>query len=549
MILRKFSSKINLNSNFTILDQSDSEDVINLVRSNLGFDKIKKRFPKKQTLADIFSLAINCDKSIEEIINKDYPHFIELLSEITLIKQEYSKFKKQNSMLDYDDLLLYLKSLLEENLDFRNYIHRTYKFIMVDEYQDTNKLQADLVVLLGGQTKNVMVVGDDSQSIYSFRGANFRNIMDFPKQFPDCKIIMLEENYRSTQSILNFTNEIIAHAKEKYPKVLFTKNDFGELPSLISAEDDNLQSKFVVDKILELREEGVALNDIAVLFRSGFMSYDLEIELNKAGIPFRKFGGLKFIETAHIKDLISYLRIINNPIDNISWFRVLLLLPGIGPVKAKRIIEIILQNSKQKNFKYQNLNLGKDKSEQIEKLFETLDKANSDSLHPADKLSLIIPHYETLLRNKYDDFHKRLKDLEIFQIISENYRSLNSFLDDLALEPPSSSVYDIANTGTENEFLTLSTIHSAKGLEWHSVFILSAVEGYFPSTYSAESVEDIEEERRLMYVACTRAKRNLFISFPLTMFDRGQGTIFTKVSRFLTPIDQKLFEEWTINEN
>jgi len=546
LILRKFANKIGLSSTFTILDQSDSEDVINLLRGNLGFDKNKRRFPKKQTLADIFSLAVNRQRSVEEIVREDYHHFIDSLDDILLLNKEYHEFKKRNSMLDYDDLLLTLKKLLIENEDFRKYIHRTYKYIMVDEFQDTNKLQADIVTLLGG-SRNIMVVGDDSQSIYSFRGANFKNIIDFPNQFKDAKLITIEENYRSTQAILNYTNEIIAHAKEKFPKVLFTKNSFGELPYLVSADSDNLQSKFIVDKVLELREEGIDLKEIAVLFRSGYLSFDLEIELNKVGIPFKKFGGMKFIETAHVKDLISLLRIINNPVDKISWFRVLQLLAGIGPKKARDIIDEIEKTSKTK-FDLQKFIRNKNYPENVLTLFETLTKSSKPSLTPSDRLSLIIPYYEPLLREKYDDFHKRLKDLEIFQMISENYRSLNSFLDDLALEPPSSSVYDIAASGNEEEFLTLSTIHSAKGLEWHSVFVISVVEGFFPSARSAESFDDIEEERRLMYVACTRAKRNLFITYPMTMFERGNGLIYTKISRFLSPINNQHFDEWVLNE-
>lgn len=547
LILRKFSSKIGLSSNFTILDQSDSEDVINLVRGNLGFDKNKRRFPKKQTLADIFSLSVNRQKPIEEIVDEDYHHFIDSLSEILQLYKEYAEFKKRNSMLDYDDLLLILKKLLEENDDFRKYIHRTYKYIMVDEFQDTNKLQADIVSLLGGSSRNIMVVGDDSQSIYSFRGANFKNIIDFPNQFKDAKLITIEENYRSTQAILNFTNEIIAHAKEKFPKVLYTKNSFGDLPYLVSADSDNLQSKFIVEKILELREEGIDLKEMSVLFRSGYLSFDLEIELNKAGIPFKKFGGMKFIETAHVKDVMSLLRIINNPTDKISWFRVLQLLAGIGPKKARDIIDDI-DKAPSAKFDFQKFIRDKSYPENVGSLFDTLFKSSKASLSPSDKLTILLPYYEPLLREKYDDFHKRLKDLEIFQMISENYRSLNSFLDDLALEPPSSSVYDIAASGNEEEFLTLSTIHSAKGLEWHSVFVISVVEGFFPSSRSAESFDDIEEERRLMYVACTRAKRNLFITYPMTLFERGNGLVFTKVSRFLSPINNEYFDEWVLNE-
>lgn len=548
LILRKFANKIGYPSNFTILDQSDAEDVINLIRTNLGYDKQKKRFPKKQTLYDIISLSINKQCSIEEIVALQYPQFLDFIDDIKIIQAEYEKFKKKNALLDYDDLLIKLKELLEKDEEFRKYIHRNYKYIMVDEYQDTNKLQAEIVKLLGGTSRNIMVVGDDSQSIYSFRGANFKNIMDFPKDFPDAKIITIEENYRSTQAILNFTNQIIALMKEKYPKVLYTKNEFGVLPQIIAAQNTTLESKFVVDKILDLREEGIALQDMAVLFRSGYISYDLEIELNKAGIPYRKFGGIKFIETAHIKDLISFLRILNNPIDKISWFRVLQLLSGIGPKKARTLTDEIEAAVNQNRFSFKSFLDNKNVPDSAFELFKLLHEASGKSLTPADKLSIILPYYEKILREKYDDFPKRLKDLEIFLTISERYRSLSSFLDDLALEPPTQSVYDIESPGSEDEFLTLSTIHSAKGLEWHSVFVIGVVEGFFPSTRSSETYEDLEEERRLLYVACTRAKRNLFISYPLVMFSRIEGLTYSKKSRFISPIDPEYYEEWIINE-
>ncbi len=548
-ILRKFAHKIGYPNNFTILDQSDAEDVINLIRTNLGYDKQKRRFPKKQTLYDIISLSINKQCSIEEIVALQYPHFMDFIDDIKIIKNEYENFKKKNALLDYDDLLVKFKELLEKDEEFRKFIHRNYKYIMVDEFQDTNKLQAEIIKLMGGASRNIMVVGDDSQSIYSFRGANFKNIIEFPKDFPDTKIITIEENYRSTQAILNFTNQIIALMREKYPKTLYTKNEFGELPAIVSAQNTTLESKFVVDKILDLREDGIALQDMAVLFRSGYISYDLEIELNKAGIPYRKFGGIKFIETAHIKDLISFLRILNNPIDKISWFRVLQLLSGIGPRKARALTDEIEEAVSKNRFSFKTFLNDKKLPDSVYQLFELLNESSGQSLTPSEKINIILPFYEKINKKKYDDFQKRLKDLEIFLAISEKYKSLSSFLDDLALEPPTQSVIDIESPGSEDEFLTLSTIHSAKGLEWHTVFVIGVVEGFFPSTRSSETFEDLEEERRLLYVACTRAKRNLFITYPLVMFSRFDGLTYSKKSRFIEPIDPQYYEEWIINED
>ncbi len=324
LTLRKYAKLIGIDSGFTILDQGDSQDVINLIRAQLDLVKLKKRFPNKQTINKIISLSINTGKKIEEILFEEYPHFAEHVEKINEIAKIYSAYKRKSELLDYDDLLVYLRDFLNDKTKSQT-LTSSIKYVMIDEFQDTNKLQADIVLGLAQHNNNIMVVGDDSQSVYSFRGANFKNIMNFPKLFPDVKIIMLEENYRSTQEVLDFGNHIIETAIEKYPKQLFTRKTSGELPAIISATTENMQSRFIVDRILELREENIPLNDIAVLFRSSFSSFDLEIELNKANIPYQKFGGMKFIETAHVKDVLAFLRIAENPKDVVSWYRVLLL--------------------------------------------------------------------------------------------------------------------------------------------------------------------------------------------------------------------------------
>ncbi len=418
---------------------------------------------------------------------------------------------------------------------------------MVDEYQDTNKLQADIVKGLCQYHNNVMVVGDDSQSIYSFRGANFKNIMDFPSLFKDVKIIKLEENYRSTQEILNFTNYIIETAIEKYPKFLYTKRTGGELPAIVSATNENMQSRFIVEKILELNEEGVPLKNIAVLFRASFFSFDLEIELNKANIPFLKFGGMKFIETAHVKDVLSFLRIAANPKDFVSWYRILLLHEGVGPRTAQRILDDIAQDKISLRI-HPEKKLDGTYKDNIYNLFVLLHDVHTKHKLPVEKTEVVLDYYDPLFKNKYDDFNKRKKDLEIFINIASNYRSLESFLSDMALEPPQDSVADVEETDKEREYLTLSTIHSAKGLEWHTVFIIHAIEGFFPSSQSYYSIEALEEERRLMYVASTRAKQNLFVSYPMNIFDRHNGLTFSKPSRFIEGIGETLADEWLIEE-
>ncbi len=547
LTLRKYAKAVGLDSSFTILDQGDCEDVINLIRSQAGFISKEKRFPNKQTLNKVFSLSVNTGRKVSEIIEENYPHFLDDLDKILQIQTVFYEYKRKNNLLDYDDLLVYLKDFLLEFGPAAKSLLSTIKFVMVDEYQDTNKLQADIVRGLCQINKNVMVVGDDSQSIYSFRGANFKNIIEFPKFFDNVKIIKLEENYRSVQPVLDFTNHIISNSIEKYEKNLYTRKNGGELPVIIATSSENLQSKFIVEKILDLREEGVSLKDIAVLFRSSFFSFDLEIELTKANIPFQKFGGMKFVETAHIKDVLAFLRIAANPKDVVSWYRVLLLHEGVGPKTAQKILDelatarltIKANPDSQTSFRY---------NDKIAGLFQILYKLHTGKELPSEKVQMIFDYYWPLFKDRYDDYNKRNKDLEIFHNISENYRSLDNLLADMAIEPIIDSVIDIDAPDKEEEFVTLSTIHSAKGLEWHSVFIIHAVEGYFPSSRSVENLDSLEEERRLMYVASTRAKQNLFVTYPMNMFDREAGMTLSKPSRFISEMKPELAEGWLLDE-
>jgi DNA helicase-2/ATP-dependent DNA helicase PcrA len=547
LTLRKYSKAAGLDPSFTILDQSDCEDVINLIRSQAGFISKEKRFPNKQTLNKVFSLNVNTSRRVEDIIEETYPHFLEQIDKILDIQKIFTEYKKRNNLLNYDDLLVYLKHFLYNLNPSTKSLLNSIKFVMVDEYQDTNKLQADIVLGLTQLNKNIMVVGDDSQAIYSFRGASFKNIIEFPKLFDDVKIVKLEENYRSIQPVLDFTNHIIKNSIEKYDKKLFTRKTGGALPQIIAASTENLQSKYIVEKILDLREEGVPLNDIAVLFRSSFFSFDLEIELTKANIPFQKFGGMKFVETAHIKDVLAFLRIASNPKDLVSWYRVLLLHEGVGPKTAQKILDelatarltIKANPDSQPSFKYNGKIVG---------LFNLLYKLHTDKTLPSEKLQMVLDYYNPLFKGKYDDFNKRRKDLDIFQNITEKYRSLDSLLADMAIEPIIDSVVDIEATDKEDEYVTLSTIHSAKGLEWHSVFIIHAVEGFFPSSRSVENIESLEEERRLMYVASTRAKQNLFVTYPMNLFDREAGMTLSKPSRFISELNSDLAEGWLLDE-
>ena len=539
-ILRRYAQLLGFANAFTILDRSDSEDVINLIRSRMGLDKKERRFPRKQTILEILSLAANKTCGVAAVLDEQFPHLFDELDELNQIADYYRDYKRERSLLDYDDLLSYLRELLRGHPELAERLSHTFRYIMVDEYQDTNRLQADIVRLLAHSHDNVMAVGDDAQSIYSFRGATVRNIFEFPDLFPDTKVIKLEENYRSTQPILDLSNEIILQAKESYTKNLFTRREAGIRPVLVEADSERYQSRFVGQKILELHESGVPLPEIAVLFRSSFHSFDLEIELGRRNLQFVKRGGFKFIETTHIKDVLAHLRIIANPQDAVSWYRVLLLLNGVGAKSSERILAQVLAAPDP----FQGLAGYRGRgavNTALKSLAEALQQARDEGLKPAEQLEVIVRYYGPILKHRHrDDYPKRQKDLEHFTIITERYRSLDRMLSDMALEPPTSSVDNVLATDGEDEgLLTLSTIHSAKGLEWHSVFIIWAVEGRFPSLYNKDD-DEIEEERRLMYVAATRAKENLFITYPINVFDRATGMLLNRPSRFLDGIPRRI---------
>lgn len=541
IILRKYSSFLELKNNFTITDRADAEDIINHIRSKV-INKQEKRFPKKNTILDIYSKVINKNLPSNEIINSEYKQFEHCCEKINEIIIQYNNYKRENSILDYDDLLLYLKILLETNSDIRKKLSSKYKYIMVDEYQDTNTIQAQIIKLLASEHNNVMAVGDDSQSIYSFRGANYKNILEFPDIFENTKIIKLEQNYRSSQNILTLANEILLKAKEKYTKTLFSTIKSPIKPALICASDTKSEAEFIVQRILELsEEENIDLKDICVLARSARMTYNLEIELAKKNIPYKKFGGMKFIETAHIKDVIAYLKVIINPSDVISYTRILLLIDGIGTQSANKLLPVLTSQS---NIDKQSLPVKN--SQAVMELTKLLDSQRNDIYTPSKIVQNILNYYEPLLTERYDDYSKRQKDLEHFYALSEKYISLEDFLSDLALEPPDSSVSDIESGANKDEYLTLSTIHSAKGLEYKAVFIIGAVDGRFPSVFSFNSAEELDEELRLMYVAVTRAKTHLSITYPIDMFDRTTNMVLSKPSRFLDGISQEILEKWIV---
>lgn len=544
IILRKYSKLLKLKNNFTIMDRADCEDIINHITGQM-FPKKEKRFPKKSTILDIYSKSVNKVTPTKIIMEEEFPQFSHCTDKIIEIHKAYVAYKRENSVLDYDDLLLYVKLLLENNDQLRIKLSNEYKYIMVDEYQDTNTLQADVVKLLASEHNNIMAVGDDAQSIYSFRGANCRNILDFPKLFKDTKIIKLEQNYRSTQNILKLTNTIIDRAKEKYSKILFSDIVSPQVPALICAKDTQMEADFICQRILELLDEDINLSDICVLTRNARMSYNLEIELSKRAIPFQKFGGPKFMETAHIKDIVAHLRVLLNPDDVVSLTRILLLLKGIGATTVNNIMPI-LKGQINPDIKL----LPSNKLSSLQPMLSTLGKirANLPKKKPEEIVDEVISYYRPVLKDKYDDFSKREKDLEHFTYLSTQYSNLEDFISDLALEPPDASVEGMYKNNSDDEALTISTIHSAKGLEWDSVFIIGAVDGRFPSAYSFNSPEEMDEELRLLYVATTRAKSNLYITYPVDMYDYSMNMVLSKPSRFLDGISDEILERWDITE-
>jgi DNA helicase II / ATP-dependent DNA helicase PcrA len=548
LTLRRWCGELGYDPHFTILDQGDAEDVMNMLRTRLGLASRERRFPKKQTVWRLYSRSVNTVTPLGEVVAREAPQFGPLIEDLETLARAYVAYKKQHDIMDYDDLLVHLLMLLERSEQARAALSAQYRHVLVDEYQDTNALQARIVRGLAAGHNDVMVVGDDAQSIYSFRGANFRNIMDFPRQFPGCRIITLEENYRSTQPILDFTNEIIRRAAEKYEKELFTRRGEGMTPALIAMDGENTQSRFIAQQVLELREEGVPLSEIAVLFRAGYHSFDLEIELARANIPYRKFGGLKLMETAHIKDVLAHLRVLENPKDVVSWNRILLLVDGVGPVSAQRVTDEIARGLNPLLSSAGERLAQIVQAPGIASLIGMLREAAAPGMAPGDTVQRVLEYYLPVLRGVYDDHAKRVKDLEMFQTIAERYRELAPMLSDMALEPPNESVEDLLPEGHEDEFLTLSTIHSAKGLEWHSVFVMYLVDGRFPVSAAADSLESMEEERRLLYVACTRARQRLYLTYPLHVYDRSSGTILSKVSRFLDGMPENLLDGFVVEE-
>ncbi|HEU4748253.1 MAG TPA: ATP-dependent helicase, partial [Gemmatimonadaceae bacterium] len=537
-LLRRYGESAGLAKDFTIMDQGDSADLMQLSRAQLGYAAKSRRFPKKETLQYVYSRHINTAIPIDDILREEYPQFVDYLEDFGKIYADYTARKQDRNLVDYDDLLLFWALMLEASPELGGRIAGMYDHVLVDEYQDTNVLQARILRGMCRSHANITVVGDDAQSIYSFRGANFRNILDFPKQFEGATVITLEQNYRSTQPILSVTNTLISRAAERFTKNLWTRRVGGETPWLVVARDEPQQTRFVVDRILELHEEGIPLRQIAVLFRAGYMSAELEIELTNRKIPFEKWGGLKFLEAAHVKDVLAFLRILENPRDEVSWYRLLLLLPGIGDATARAAIESMASAAWESAAfgRYSPPPRARAAHAALVSLLDGLRNGlAADEAQVAAEIARVRIMYDDVLREKYDRVEPRLADLDQLQAIAAGYPDRATFLSALALEPPEATQDMAGPTREEDDSLVLSTAHSAKGKEWDAVFLIWAVDGLFPSSRCLNSEEQTEEERRLMYVALTRARNHLTVTYPLNAYSSRRGATYSldQLSRFI----------------
>ncbi len=537
LLLRRYGHYVGYAPNFTILDRADAEGIVNLIKSSLGVSGAGKRFPSKRVILNIISGSVNKSLPFDELIHSQYFHLIEFMDDLRRIRDHYHQFKKDHGLMDYDDLLVHFHTVLAENEEVRREISSRFRYVMVDEYQDTNHIQAAIIRLIASEHDNVMVVGDDSQSIYSFRGADFRNIMDFPKIFLGTKMVRLEQNYRSSREILEATNAIIAQAEEKYTKNLFSTISGGEKPMLYGARDEGEQARYVTKKIIERHEKGIPYHEMAVLFRSGFHSYKLELELASRKIKFEKRGGLKLTESAHIKDVLSFLRLVSNDSDSLSWNRVLLQLPKVGPKTAQKIVADLRtsDNPLEALKKYPAAPAWRNHFKELLDMIFDLRKKST----PLSQFERIMEYYQPVFERLYhDDFPSRTRDLEQLKAIIGDYSDLQAFLNDTALDPPSASVDVFADP--QQDTLVLSTVHSAKGLEWDTVFVIHLADGKFPSSHAAAFPEQLEEERRLLYVAATRAKSRLIFSYPRESIAPDRTRHFCYLTPFLATLPSGL---------
>jgi DNA helicase-2/ATP-dependent DNA helicase PcrA len=561
-LLRRHAASLGYESNFTILDAEDTRDLLDACIEEAAIDTRARRFPKGEVLRDIFSYATNTDTPLAQLIAARYPHFEPLSAQIARLDRLYQERKRERNAMDYDDLLVNWKRLLVEKPEIAAIYRDQFEHILVDEYQDTNTLQAEIVDLLAEKQRNLMVVGDDAQSIFGWRGANFENIFRFQERYPDAQVFRLETNYRSTPEILMLANASVAHNRKQFPKNLQAvrpSRDF--TPAMIPARDADQQAAFVAARVLELRDEGVPLDEMAVLYRSHFHALELQLELTRRGIPYEVRSGVRFFEQAHIKDVTAYLRLIVNPRDELAWKRVLKLIPKIGNATAARVWERLAYAAEPLALvRSQALTevLPKGAAAGWREFAELVKELTAPETFdaPAKQIELILERgYVEYLQASYENAEAREEDLRQLANFAGRFETTAAFLSELALinterfTPPGATVgEDVVMGGDEDERLALSSVHQAKGLEWRVVFVIWASDGRFPSARSLREAEGEEEERRLFYVALTRAQDELYVCYPLVESGHARQTVIHRPSRFVTEVPRELFEIWDVGE-
>ena len=556
-ILRRYGREIGLSPDFSILDDEDSRALVKIGAKLAANDKGSLRFPKPAVIQSVISLAVNTQRTLREVVLNQYPHLMPFLNEFEKIKRQYEEKKARTHNLDFDDLLLKWKELLEKSAQAREHFSRQFRYCLVDEYQDTNHLQHEIVRILSSFHKNILVVGDDAQSIYSFRGAQIKNILDFPGQYENTRIFKLETNYRSSKAILELANQSIKNNVHQFPKVLKSVHGDGETPQWVKVRDPRQEARYIAQRIFEFKDEGIGLSEIAVLFRAHYQAAELELELTKRGAAYIVRGGIRFFEQAHVKDVLAYLKILQNPPDEISWLRALTLEAGIGASYADKIF---LGAEKEKFEWGKVLGAGfgasfplkiREGLGHFKKIFKNLVK-EEDKNHPDVLIEHVLDHgYNKHVLLNFENAQERLEDLRQLVNFAHTYKNLKSFMADATLREGFKGETILEPDAKEGavETLLLSTIHQAKGLEWKVVFVIGLSEGLFPHARSMNSEEEIEEERRLFYVAATRAKENLVLTHPMMRYDHSIGMVIQRPSVFIQEIPSSCYEEVEVEEN
>jgi len=553
LILRHHSKLVDFKGNFTILDNEDAKDLIEVVTKEAKLDSKERRFPKGQVLREVFSYAVNTMDTVEETVRERFPYLLDIVDEIEFLQKRYVDKKRSVNAMDFDDLLALWHRVLAENEELRRHYASVFSHILVDEYQDTNRIQAEIVDFMGRINRNVVVVGDDAQSIYSFRGADFQNILEFPTRYPEARVFRLETNYRSTPEVLRLANCSIARNTKQFEKNLRAVRGSGLVPVLAPLRDVLQQAEFVAQRILELRDEGVPLREIAVLYRAHYHSMELQMELTRRDIPFEVRSGLRFFEQAHIKDVCAFLRVMVNPTDEISWKRIFKMFPKIGKKTADYLydylkmaedpVDLLITRKIGDQFRA----LQKDTLDIWSRLFAQL-KDLAELEAPSEMISSVLKNgYRDYLKLTYANYDSRMEDLGQLTNFSTRYQSLVTFLSDLSLMSGVSGEEIVAAAGREDEKVILSTIHQAKGLEWKAVFMIWCAEGRFPNPKAVEEGAT-EEERRLFYVASTRAMDELYLCYPLLTFERQIGHVILKPSRFISELESTTYDEWQVSD-